>query len=137
MLLNVIIGNPKTNVYDISNVSVELVGIATNPDYSDIREIPTHTGAEFEEYDFFSYPSNLPNTTKLEGKVISPGKSNKDINIVLAASDELALGTYYPVFNVTFQTPDGLNTIEVKDPATINIEIVKVPWYKSTFQMVP
>ncbi|HOO96459.1 MAG TPA: membrane protein insertase YidC [Caldisericia bacterium] len=126
IVLRVEIENPASSSQSLEHVSLELVGIASDPDYTDLKPVTSLTAEEAESNHFFRYAYigevEEPLILKLE-KDIEPGDT-ETIQIQLATGKDLDLGIYYPVYNVTFDTTDSdMQTIEVRNAEDNRIEI--------------
>jgi YidC/Oxa1 family membrane protein insertase len=138
-IMTVKIENPKSNSYDISRISVELVGIASDAEYTDVKAIEYITAKDFIESSFFSFTSNdSPSKLYLESsESIAPGKSNSKIIFKLATGQNTEMKTYYPILKVTYLAMDSNpveHTVEIKDPESATILVKSASWFKKPFR---
>lgn len=130
MKWNVSIINPKQNSYNIDDIKVELVGIATDPEYTEIKEVPTLSGEEFNQSDFFTHTLGSTSIVEITDKSIKPGDS-ASVSFAIASGPDIIKRTYYPVFNVTYETADNDDvTVEIKDPDNNKVEVVSTRFFK-------
>jgi YidC/Oxa1 family membrane protein insertase len=122
--------NPEQNSSDIDDIKIELIGVATNPEYTEIIEVPNLTTEEYKNSDFFTYTLGSSSTVEINNKPIEPGRS-ASATFIIATGPDIIKRKYYPVFNVTYETAENDDvTVEIRDPDNNVVEVVPTRFFK-------